>query len=149
MQKLVNQVINWGNEKGICFPENLEKQALKSQEELGELAKAILQKDLPQVEDAIGDSMVTIILHSSIVGYNMKHVLKQVEKREYRDYECIAMCHTYLNYPNEYNLVDAISCLDTLAGKYGFTLQQCLQTAYDVISKRTGKTVDGVFVKSA
>lgn len=29
----------------------------------------------------------------------------------------------------------------------GWTLEECLQVAYDVISKRTGKMVDGVFVK--
>lgn len=28
------------------------------------------------------------------------------------------------------------------------TLQQCLQSAYDVISKRKGQMIDGVFVKS-
>ena len=29
----------------------------------------------------------------------------------------------------------------------GFTLEECLQQAYDVISKRKGKMVNGIFVK--
>lgn len=42
---------------------------------------------------------------------------------------------------------DTMVTLILLANMYGWTLEECLQVAYDVISKRTGKMVDGVFVK--
>jgi NTP pyrophosphatase (non-canonical NTP hydrolase) len=42
---------------------------------------------------------------------------------------------------------DTVVTLILLASMYGWTLEECLQAAYDVISKRTGKMVDGVFVK--
>ena len=42
---------------------------------------------------------------------------------------------------------DTVVTLILLADMYGWTLEECLQVAYDVISKRTGKMVDGVFVK--
>ena len=42
---------------------------------------------------------------------------------------------------------DAIQILNTIANHYGWTLRECLQSAYDVISKRTGKMENGVFVK--
>ena len=42
---------------------------------------------------------------------------------------------------------DTAVTLILLADMYGWTLEECLQHAYDVISKRTGKMVDGVFVK--
>lgn len=42
---------------------------------------------------------------------------------------------------------DTVVTLILLAAMYGWTLEECLQHAYDVISKRTGKMVDGVFVK--
>jgi len=42
---------------------------------------------------------------------------------------------------------DTVVTLILLADMYGWTLEECLQHAYDVISKRTGKMVDGVFVK--
>lgn len=38
-------------------------------------------------------------------------------------------------------VVMQVNCWDNL------TLTECVQTAYDVISKRTGKMVDGQFVK--
>jgi phosphoribosyl-ATP pyrophosphohydrolase len=42
---------------------------------------------------------------------------------------------------------DTAVTLILLADMHGYTLEECLQVAYDVISKRTGKMVDGVFVK--
>jgi hypothetical protein len=43
---------------------------------------------------------------------------------------------------------DATVTLIIQAKMQGLTLQQCLQSAYDVISKRKGQMIDGVFVKS-
>lgn len=42
---------------------------------------------------------------------------------------------------------DTAVTLILLAEMYGWTLEECLQHAYNVISKRTGKMVGGVFVK--
>lgn len=42
---------------------------------------------------------------------------------------------------------DTAVTLILLADMYGWTLEECLQHAYEVIAKRTGKMVDGVFVK--
>lgn len=43
---------------------------------------------------------------------------------------------------------DVVVTLVILAQQNGLTLQECTQTAYDVIAGRTGKMIDGVFVKS-
>ena len=45
-------------------------------------------------------------------------------------------------------LGDAVVTLIIGAKMQGLTLQQCLQSAYDVISKRKGEIRNGVFVKS-
>jgi NTP pyrophosphatase (non-canonical NTP hydrolase) len=42
---------------------------------------------------------------------------------------------------------DTAVTLILLADMYGWTLEECLQHAYNVIAGRTGKMVDGVFVK--
>ena len=42
---------------------------------------------------------------------------------------------------------DTAITLILLAERCGMTLEECLQEAYSVISKRTGKIVDGMFVK--
>jgi len=43
---------------------------------------------------------------------------------------------------------DVLVTLILLAEIRGLTLQQCLQLAYDIISKRTGETKNGVFIKN-
>jgi len=43
---------------------------------------------------------------------------------------------------------DTVVTLIGVCEMYGFTLKECLQMAYDTISKRTGEMIDGVFVKS-
>jgi NTP pyrophosphatase (non-canonical NTP hydrolase) len=95
-KELVNNVIEWGRERNLLSPENAPKQMLKVIEEIGELGGAIAKNNQADIKDAIGDSLVTIILLSAQLGY------------------------------------------DT---------EDCLNEAYNVISKRTGKTVNGVFVK--
>lgn len=95
--ELIEAVMLWGREHKISNPV---MQALKVNEEVGEIATEITHDRLhgPDMIDAIGDSLVTIIILADILGYDP---------------------------------VD------------------CLQEAYNVISKRKGKTVDGCFVKEA
>ena len=73
------------------------KQALKTQEEVLELLNAIVDNDKMEIEDAIGDILVTLII---------------------------------------------------LAEMQEVTLEECLNGAYDIISKRTGKMINGQFVKN-
>lgn len=42
---------------------------------------------------------------------------------------------------------DMIVVLINIAERNGLTLKGCLDHAYEEISKRTGKTVDGIFIK--
>jgi len=95
MDELVYNVIEWGREHEINNPV---MQALKINEEVGEIATEITHNRLhgPGMVDAIGDSLVTIIILADILGYDPGN---------------------------------------------------CLQEAYNVISKRKGETKDGCFIK--
>lgn len=44
---------------------------------------------------------------------------------------------------------DSVVTLIILAQQNNMTLEECLQTAYDEIKHRTGKVVNGTFVKSS
>lgn len=50
----------WAKDKGIFDKGDLKTQTLKLYEEAGELAKAILNNDEPEVIDAIGDCVVVL-----------------------------------------------------------------------------------------
>jgi NTP pyrophosphatase (non-canonical NTP hydrolase) len=53
---------------------------------------------------------------------------------------------------NESEQLDAIGdmvvVLTNLAELLGLSIEECVESAYDVISKRTGKMINGTFVKN-
>ena len=75
---------------------NSHTQYVKLQEEAGELAKALLTDDKPEIVDAIGDMVVV---------------------------------------------------LTNLAHLQGYSIEYCIDEAYSVIAARTGKMINGTFVK--
>ena len=89
-------VITWAHQKGILDNGTPRAQAGKTVEEVQELIEAIDTNNKPEIEDALGDILVTIIIQAEMQG---------------------------------------VSLID------------CLEGAYNVISKRTGKMVDGQFLK--
>lgn len=96
MNKLIQEVIEWGKSKNLIKKENSYKQFCKVVEEVAEVGTALNNKDEEELIDAIGDSTVTLIL---------------------------------------------------LAAQNGLDFEKCLQSAYNVIKDRTGKTENGIFIK--
>tara|TARA_R110000803_G_scaffold62497_1_gene122855 strand:+ start:221 stop:559 length:339 start_codon:yes stop_codon:yes gene_type:complete len=90
-------VEQWAEEKGIFDKATPMAQALKTLEETTELCTAINNNDRPEIIDAIGDIMVTLIIQAYMQD---------------------------------------------------ISLEKCLESAYNVINKRTGKMVNGQFVKN-
>lgn len=95
-ENLHDAVVQWGYVRNIISTKNTPKQFMKVTEELGELAEGINKDNQGQIEDSLGDILVTLIILSKDLDVD---------------------------------------------------LLNCLRGAYDVIKDRTGKTVDGVFVK--
>jgi NTP pyrophosphatase (non-canonical NTP hydrolase) len=86
----------WAAEKGIYAKGDSKTQYIKLLEETGELAKALLNNDKPEIIDAIGDIVVV---------------------------------------------------LTNLAKLEDLKIEDCVQSAYDVIKSRKGKMINGTFVK--
>jgi NTP pyrophosphatase (non-canonical NTP hydrolase) len=86
----------WASVRGLYAKGDPMTQFVKLQEECGELAKALLKRDEPEVVDAIGDIVVVLT--------NLAHIK-------------------------------------------GYKIEDCVESAYKVINKRTGKMVNGTFVK--
>jgi NTP pyrophosphatase (non-canonical NTP hydrolase) len=95
-EDLNSLVIEWAREKGILEKATPMAQGLKTLEEVTEMLQAIRTNDKSELIDAIGDSVVTLIIQAEL---------------------------------NAVNIVD------------------CLSSAYNVISKRNGMMINGVFVK--
>lgn len=95
-QMMFNRIRTWAETRGLYKKGDPMVQYVKLQEEAGELAKALLKDDQPEVIDAIGDMVVV---------------------------------------------------LTNLAHQRGVYIESCIQSAYEVINKRTGKMINGTFVK--
>ena len=111
-KELEQKVIEWAGEKGILEKATPIAQCDKTFEEVEELAEALEAQRMNlieftnskgkvvntkfEIQDALGDVLVTIIIQAEMQGLK---------------------------------------------------LEDCLQSAYDVISKRTGKMLNGQFVK--
>lgn len=65
--RLVEEIVQWGRDKGI---DNPDKQTIKLMEEVGELANEISRShyNTEEVKDAIGDIGVVLIILADILG---------------------------------------------------------------------------------
>ncbi|HZG12702.1 MAG TPA: MazG-like family protein [Kurthia gibsonii] len=95
MNELIEKVKQWSIEKGLDHAEP-SKQFLKVTEEVGEVAAALARDDMEELQDAIGDTIVTLII---------------------------------------------------LAQQHEMEVEECLEQAYNAICGRTGRMINGVFVK--
>ena len=91
-----DKIRDWAEAKGIYDKGDPKTQYIKLMEEAGEVGRAILKEDLPEIKDGIGDMVVV---------------------------------------------------LTNLAELCGLTVEECVESAYEVISNRTGKMKNGTFVK--
>ena len=88
---------SWAHERGLYDKGDVKTQYVKLQEEAGEVARAIIKNDIPELKDGIGDMVVVLT--------NLAHLA-------------------------------------------GLEIEDCIQSAYDVISKRKGSMINGSFVKN-
>ena len=122
LSELSALVGTWAKEKGIWGEGDFLPQFLKFREEVMELSSELVAfgpMEVPGPPDR---------LIKTIYGYRPKDDIDQD-----------AM---------EKELGDVLVTLIILASKTNTSVEKCLGKAYDKISKRTGRTIDGVFVKS-
>jgi len=142
LEQLQELVLEWAWEKNLLFPENAPKQKLKLIEECGELARAILKNDVKEQKDAIGDIFVVLIILSEqleleldfdlTTGYMEKLDFNITRLIDSAYFECTKLSFGYLV---------------ELSLRLNISLVECANIAYNEIKDRTGKTVNGTFIK--
>lgn len=118
MNTLINNVRQWFHDKGISENSNPLKQIEKTIEEIIETRDAAVKLDWLTNDHNI----IATGSYSSIVMH-LTHELKD-------------------------GIGDTLVTLIGVCEMYEFSLEECLQQAYDVISKRSGRVVDGIFIKN-
>ena len=141
---LKEQVIQWGLEKQINNPVT---QFGKVSEELNEICDELTSKNgiiLSKLKDAIGDTAVTLILLNHQEG--RMSIFSEMKVLDVKD-PLVAYRQLFIAIAQNDNRV--FYMLNDLAEFFDTTLEECLSIAYDVISKRTGETINGQFYKSS
>jgi NTP pyrophosphatase (non-canonical NTP hydrolase) len=62
----------WAEEKGIYEKGDPKTQTLKLVEEVGELSKAVINEDIDEVKDAIGDCVVVLVSVAELSGLSFE-----------------------------------------------------------------------------
>lgn len=150
MKELQKQVVQWAQDKGLLTdvtPERITKQTLKVLEEIGETAGAYLKDNKEELIDGIGDVAVTLIILAAMKGGEID--LKRSVDDDLASLMSIAECLVDFNRYDDGldELSYAIGLLRVFASNNDLFIVDCLQSAYDIISKRTGKIVGDTFIK--
>ena len=74
--KLIDNITQWADDKGILVSDNIPQQTMKVMEELGETSAALLKKNEPELKDGIGDILVTVIIFAQQLGYTPAECLE-------------------------------------------------------------------------
>lgn len=169
IQELVPLIQEWAKERGIFNKSTPFNQLLKTHEEVGELIKACYDNDKPAIQDAIGDVLVTLINYCYFIKIDAwiqindvlnigdetkedKVILSLYTLRELSSLmnsTFITMGRTYEEQSKTIflNFSYIIYYLNNIAILENTTLEECLNIAYNEIKERTGKMINGKFVK--
>ena len=120
-----NPIRVWADEKGIFRKGDTKTQFLKLMEEVGELGKAILKKDVDETKDAIGDIVVVLTNLTELANQDI------FVKQYYEDAACDGGSRMLMEDSME------------------ITIEDCINSAYQVIKNRKGEMKNGTFVKQA
>jgi len=148
---LIENVIKWADDKGILKEEYIFKQILKKDEELGELSKALFNDDTYEIIDALGDIQVTLIINANvrdvklIDNYSVYEINQDLQHYYTRLHKSVSECGSEL--ATSYNFSKAFHYVNKVSECLGLDSVDCLKVAYDVISKRKTKTIDGKVLK--
>jgi hypothetical protein len=150
-------IIDWAIAKGIIDAADRLTQSLKTIEEIAELITHHLKQQ--PVMDDIGDIYVTIVVQAHMNGYDIQEIHEnpyQFDKNETVKEQIATMVmdaamlsdSIMTDYPTEYWISNIYNGLIVICDKLELSFPMCIDLAYKEIKGRTGKMVDGVFVKN-
>ncbi len=144
-----DKIRQWADDRGLIENSTPKAQMTKLWEEYDELQAAIRAMDLEEIKDAIGDCMVVLTIISAQIRFrpsgvtgNNFQLAREIEVLAARILSNAAyglICHS----------IEVVSGgLKKSAERFGLTIEDCIDHAYDQIKDRKGHMNEaGVFVK--
>ena len=147
----IANVTQWAVARNLIEGATPQAQFLKLVEEISEVVKAETDD---QFIDGIGDSLVVLTIMSAQLGFKFEDLdLENINIAERPDNVLVVLGSLAEGVAKQKPEQAKESIIDLVLINIGaiaqtpFTLQQCYDAAYAEIKDRTGKMVDGVFIR--
>ncbi len=151
MNELIAKIEQWAGDRNIIKGSKPIDQAMKLLSEFGELADNVGKGR--DCRDDIGDVFVVLTIMCKQLGMSMttvkpikfkiKNTPKHMVSLLLLDFNEILTCPAMCDFD------DAVGTLQNIAEHFGYTLEECVQIAYDDIKDRKGLMHNGVFIKES
>ncbi len=140
--ELIKNIRSLSKSWGLLDKGDLGKQSLKIREEVGEFCRAYLRVDREGMKDAIGDIGIAVINYRLITGLTPTGIIQSIgENYEPTPVEINDILMNRICTRLRVNDVMILACSCDLS------FLDCLEHSYNTIKSRTGRMVDGCFVK--
>ena len=155
MQELIKKIEQWAIDRELDKKGTVEGQSIKTAEEIAELIKGISKDNIDLIKDRIGDVFVTLVIGNMLKNnYNLIEKNKRVKDPAYiGDKKGLIqlLASNVINIiesPYESRTITAtLKNLNIISNYYSLDLKDCVESAYNEIANRKGKTINGTFVK--
>lgn len=149
LQELIKKVHSWAKDKGL---NDFTAQIIKLDEERVELSKAIYDGDREAIIDEAGDNIVVCFVMSHILktDISIKHLahpykIQALDVKYF--YNDSLRYFSSISKERWIYLEDYLYLISCVLKTIDSSFEEALEKTYLKISKRKGKTVNGVFVK--
>ena len=154
LKDLIAKVQRWFYDRNLQT-QDPNKQFLKLYEEIGELSRGLAENDEEVTKDSIGDITVVLIGLTLQLGIKTEEIFPDnnifvfLNAAKSEDYFVVMMDQSLAAYFNRqsYQLKNVVYELMRISALPHHDFVECLNIAYEEIKDRTGKLVDGVWIK--
>lgn len=154
MEQLIKQIEQWAEDRNIIKGSKPIDQAMKLFSEFGELADNVGKGR--DCRDDIGDCVVVLTIIAKQMGESIIDEFGfhySCKDNKYAVNGLAKSLHEFVSWANirKFNntLADCLGYLDFIANNNGYTIQECVQIAYDDIKDRKGIMSGGIFIKES
>lgn len=155
MEQLIKQIEQWASDRNIIKGSKPIDQAMKLFSEFGELADNVGKGR--DCRDDIGDVFVVLTIMSTQMSTKVEipteillddleikqHVIELGNFLNNFSYQCA------INKEWEFSLDSSMMSLVAISEKLGYSLEECVQLAYNDIKDRKGLMHNGIFIKES
>lgn len=160
LKELIKKIEQWAIDRELDKKATIEAQSIKTAEEMAELIIGISKDNIDLIKDSIGDVFVTLVIGNMI---DEKHDMEEIYNTLLEDLnkeipadknQQIVLLDRVMEGVLTYKYDEDIIyyTLVAMVGDariYNLDFLDCVESAYNEIKDRKGKTIDGQFIKEA